>query len=243
MTDYTTDYMSDSQTSRSAWSLFGAFALALGVFVAAFLAASALPESVTAQYPWTRQAVTLGLMAAAAVGAMAVSRRPLAEFGFRRPKPAQGYFKLWGLVLGTACTGAILVFGLRGMRSTGLAAYGFVGIVLWGWVISSFVEEIFCRGWFQTLAGGNTRAAVLGSAALFGTMHLALLFSEMEIAAVVIIVLSVTALGYVCATARASTASLRPAILAHVMFNVGGLLGGVIYTIAYRILTGHLPPV
>jgi hypothetical protein len=234
--------MSDSQTPRSAWSLFVAFALALGVFVAAFFAANALPESVTTHYPWARQAVTLGLMAAVAVAAMATSRRPAAEFGFRRPMPAQGHFKLWGLVLGMTCTVAILAFGLRGMRSTGLAAYGLAGIVLWGWVISSFVEEIFCRGWFQTLAGGSTRAAVLGSATLFGTMHLALLFSDMEIAAVVIIVLSVTALGYVCATARARTASLRPAIAAHVMFNVGGLLGGVIYTIAYRILTGHLPP-
>jgi membrane protease YdiL (CAAX protease family) len=173
---------------------------------------------------------------------MAVSQRPAGEFGFRRPMPAQGHFKLWGLVLGAASSSAILVFGLRGMQSTG-AAYGLAGIVLWIWVVSSFVEEIFCRGWFQTLAGGNTRAAVLGSAALFGTMHLVLLFSDMEIAAAIIILLSVTALGYVCATARARTVSLRPAIAAHVMFNVGGLVGGVIYVIAYRILTGHLPPV
>jgi hypothetical protein len=233
--------MSDSQTPGPARSPFGAFALALGVFVAAFLAASALPESVTTQYPWALQAVTQGLMTAVAVGAMAVSRRPMAEFGFRRPMPAEGHFKLWGLVLGAASSSAILVFGLRGMQSTG-AAYGLAGIVLWIWVVSSFVEEIFCRGWFQTLAGGNTRAAVLGSAALFGTMHLVLLFSDMEIAAAIIILLSVTALGYVCATARARTVSLRPAIAAHVMFNVGGLVGGVIYVIAYRILTGHLPP-
>jgi membrane protease YdiL (CAAX protease family) len=226
----------------SASNPLSAFALALAAFFSAFLAASALPESVTNQYPWARQAVTQGLMAAVAVGAMATSRRPAAEFGFRRPMPAQGYFKLWGLVLGTACTGAILAFGLRGMQSTRIAAYGFADIVLWIWVISSFVEEIFCRGWFQTLAGESTRAAVLGSAALFGTMHLALLFSEMEIPAVIIIPLSVTALGYACATARARTASLRPAIAAHVMFNVGGLVGGVIYTIAYRILTGHRPP-
>jgi membrane protease YdiL (CAAX protease family) len=233
--------MSDYPTPTSAWSPLGTFSIALGVFVAAFLAADALPESVTNPYPWARQAVTLGLMAAVAVGAMAASGRPLAEFGFRRPLPAQGHFKLWGLLLGAASTTAILASGMRGMGSTGAASYGFAGIVLW-MVISSFVEEIFCRGWFQTLAGESTRAAVLASAALFGTMHLALLFSDMEIAAVVILVLSVTALGYVCATARARTASLRPAIAAHVLFNVGGLVGGVIYTIAYRILTGHLPP-
>ena len=234
--------MSDCPTPTSAWSPLGAFALALAVFVTAFLAASVLPESVTTQYPWARQAVTQGMMLAVALGAMAASRRPFAEFGFRRPVPAQGHFKLWGLVLGAASTGVILAFGLRGMRATSVAGYGLPAIVLWFWVISSTVEEIFCRGWFQTLVGESTRAAVLGSAALFGTMHLPLFFSDMEIAATVILVLSVTALGYVCATARARTGSLRPAIAAHVMFNVGGLLGGVVYTIAYRIVTGHLPP-
>ena len=240
--------MNDQHTPRSAWNPLAAFGLALGVFVAAFLAGRALPESVATQAPWARQAVTQGLMTAVAVGAMAVSRRPFAEFGFRRPAPAKGHFKLWGLVLGAASTGVILAFGLRGMRA-GLAAYGLPGMVLWIWVISSIVEELFCRGWFQTLAGAGqsdshgerTRAAVMWSAALFGTMHLSLLFGDLEIATVVVVVLSVTALGYVCAMARARTGSLRPAIAAHVMFNVGAFLAGVIYTIAYRVATGHMP--
>jgi membrane protease YdiL (CAAX protease family) len=187
-------------------------------------------------------------MAAVAFGAMALSRRPFAEFGFRRPAPAKGHFKLWGLVLGATSTGLLLVLGLRGMR--GLAAYGLPGIVLWIWVVSPIVEEVFCRGWFQSLVAGagegdshreRTSAAVMWSAALFGAMHLALLLADIEIAAVVVIVASVTALGYVCAMARARTGSLRPAITAHVMFNVGGFLAGVVYTLAYRVATGHLP--
>jgi membrane protease YdiL (CAAX protease family) len=240
--------MDDLQAPRSAWNPLAAFGLALGVYAAAFLAARVLPEPVTARYPWARQAVAQGLMAAVALGAMAASRRPWAEFGFRRPAPARGHFLLWGLALGAASTGVILALGLRGMRER-LAAYGLPGIVLWIWVISSVVEELFCRGWFQTLAGGGegdahgerTRAAVPWSAALFGAMHLPLLFGGAEFAASVVIVLSVTALGYVCATARARTGSLRPAIAAHVMFNVGGFLGGVIYSIAYRVATGHMP--
>jgi membrane protease YdiL (CAAX protease family) len=187
-------------------------------------------------------------MGAFALGAMAASRRPFAKFGFRRPAPARGHFMLWGLALGAASTGVILALGLKGMRGR-LAEYGLPGIVLWVWIFSSVVEEVFCRGWFQTLAAAGendsyserSRAAVLWSAALFGTMHLTLLFGDIERAAVAIIVLSVTALGYVCATARARTGSLRPAIVAHVMFNVGGFLAGVIYTIAYRIATGHMP--
>jgi membrane protease YdiL (CAAX protease family) len=240
--------MNDLHTPRRAWNPLAAFAFSLGVFGAAFLAAKGLPETVTTHYPWAGQAVTQGLMAAVALGAMAASRRPFAEFGFRRPVPARGHFKLWGLLLGAASTGVILAFDLRGMR-TALAGYGLPEIVLWIWVISSVVEEIFCRGWFQTLVdagesdtdGQRTRVAVMWSAALFGTMHLPLLFAEVERAAVVVIVLSVTALGYICATARARTGSLRPAIAAHVMFNVGGFLAGVAYTIAYRVATGHMP--
>ncbi len=190
-------------------------------------------------------------MAVVALGAMAASRRPWSEFGFRRPAPARGHFLLWGLVLGAAGTGVIPALGLRGMRDR-LAAYGLPGMVLWIWVISSVVEELFCRGWFQTLAAGGgdsdprgeraSRAAVPWSATLFGAMHLPLLLTGAEIAASVLIVLSVTALGYVCAIARAQTGSLRPAIAAHMLFNVGGFVGGVIYSIAFRIATGHLPP-
>ena len=243
--------MNDPHAPRSGWNPLAAFGLAIAVIAAATLAAMALPESVTTHYPWARQAVIQGLMTAVALGGMAMSGRPWADFGFRRPVPAKGHFKLWGLVLGAASTGLILALGLTGMRAR-LAGYGLLGIILWIWMISSLLEEIFCRGWFQSiLAGGGesdahgerTHASVLWSAALFGTMHLPLLLAGMEVAAVVIILFSVTALGYVCASARARTGSLRPAIAAHMMFNVGGFLAGVIYTIAYRVATGHLPPV
>jgi membrane protease YdiL (CAAX protease family) len=242
--------MTDLQTPRRDWNPLAAFGLTLSVFVAASLTARALPESVATHYPWLRQAVTQGLMAVVALGAMAELGRPFGEFGFRRPAPAKGHFMLWGLALGIASTGVMLALGLRGMGAR-LAAYGLPGMVLWIWLISSIVEEVFCRGWFQSLVAGvgesdphseRTRAAVIWSAALFGTMHLSLLFAGVEIAAVVVIVLSVTALGYVCSAARARTGSLRPAIAAHVMFNVGGFLAGVICAIAYCAATGRLPP-
>jgi membrane protease YdiL (CAAX protease family) len=233
--------MNDPYKQLPSWNPLAALGLAFVVVVAAFLVAGILPESITTQYPWARQGVSQGLMTAVALGAMVTSSWPFAEFGFRRPTPAKGRFKLWGLALGAASTGVILALGLRGMRGH-LAAYGLPGIVLWIWVISSVVEELFCRAWFQTLIGGNTRAAILGSTALFGAMHLLLLFSDLEITTVVVILLSVTALGYVCATARARTGSVRPAIFAHMMFNVGAFLAGVIYAIAYRVATGKLPP-
>jgi membrane protease YdiL (CAAX protease family) len=231
----------DHAQRRSAWNPLAVFGLALAVFVAAFLATWALPESVTTRYPWARQAMSQGLMLAIAFGAMVASKRPLAEFGFRRPAPAKGHFKLWSLALGAACTGVMLAFGLQGPGDD-LAASGVLWFVLLTWIVSPLVEEIFCRAWFQTLAGADTPAAVLWSAALFGAMHLVLLFSDMQVAAIVVIVLSVTGLGFVCATARARTGSLRPAIFAHMLFNVGGVLAGVIYTIIYRVATGQMPP-
>jgi membrane protease YdiL (CAAX protease family) len=239
--------MDNDQTPRSVWRPLAAFVLALGVALAAFYVATTLPESVKARYPWAVQAVAQGLMTVVAFGAMAASRRPWADYGFRRPAPARGHFLLWGLVLGAASTGVILALGLRGMRGK-LGSYGLPGIILWVWVISSVVEELYCRAWFQGLiavAESDTKsepshAAVPWSAALFGAMHLPLLFSG-EIASAVLIVLSVTVLGYICATARARTGSILPAIGAHALFNVGGFVAGVIYTVVYRITTGHMP--
>ena len=43
-------------------------------------------------------------------------------------------------------------------------------------------------------------------------------------------------------TFAAENKPLRPAIAADVLFNVGEVLAGVIYTIAYRVATGHMPP-
>ncbi len=93
-------------TSRPGWKPLAAFGLALGVCVAGFFSARALPESVTTGYPWARQAVSQGLMVAIALAAMALSRRPFAEFGFRRPAPAPGHFnRLLSCPLGEAATG------------------------------------------------------------------------------------------------------------------------------------------
>src|SRR6187401_1031857 len=100
--------MNDLHAPRSGWNPLAAFGLAISVITVATLAGMALPESVTTHYPWARQAVIQGLMAAVALGAMALSGRPLAEFGFCRPVPAKGHFKLWGLLLGAASTGLIL---------------------------------------------------------------------------------------------------------------------------------------
>ena len=152
-------------------------------------------------------------------------------------------------MLGVAGTGIILALGLRGMRDR-LAAYGLPGIVLWIWVISSVVEELFCRGWFQTLAAGGESDPPGERAVTPSPVECRAVRRHAPAVAVkrrrdrrLCIDRAIgDGLGFVCAEARPRTGSLRPAIAAHVLFNGGGFVGGVIYTIAYRVATGHLPP-
>jgi membrane protease YdiL (CAAX protease family) len=239
--------VADVHVRVRAWNPLGAFALVLGVFVAASVAARAVPHSMTLRHPWAAQAAQQGLMTIVALAAMAVSGRSFAEFGFRRPRRAGGHFVWWGLALGAASTAVVLAFGLPGLRSR-LGAYGAAALVFWIWLVSSTVEEIFCRGWFQSLVAGAddgdgraARGAVIWSAAVFGTMHLSLLVAGVDIGSVAVIVLFVTALGYLCATVRARSGSLLPAIAAHVAFNIGGFIAGAIYAIGYRVMIGQLP--
>jgi membrane protease YdiL (CAAX protease family) len=106
-------------------------------------------------------------------------------------------------------------------------------IVLFVWVYASVCEEVLARGLLQTLisdgVGRHSKAArfslpVVVSALFFGAMHLVLI-DEMGPAAAAPIVLA-TLLGYLAARYRQATGSLIPAILVHMLFNVGGMLPG-----------------
>jgi hypothetical protein len=60
--------LKDLPTARSAWKAVTAFGVAVGVVGATLLAGRTLPESVTTDYPWARQAVSQGLLAVFAIG-------------------------------------------------------------------------------------------------------------------------------------------------------------------------------
>jgi membrane protease YdiL (CAAX protease family) len=178
-------------------------------------------------------------------GASAAQRMGFDALGFRRPAVA-----LWGrtigggLALGFLSTLAMIFVGATGM-STVIGKYSFAALVLWVWIVSSMSEEVFCRGWFQSVTGAvgapPTFATLLPSALLFGGMHLLLIGSGVEIRTVVAVVVGTTLLGLLAAWARAKSTSLYPSIAAHVAFNVGGVIGGIAYAIAYVVVTGHRP--
>ncbi len=155
----------------------------------------------------------------------------------------------WALGL---ALGAVTSFGLLSTHQTGLSrvlgAMSFPALVVWVWFVSSVSEEFLCRGWFQAMLERNSESAgdparvLWPSAVLFGSLHLTLFWAGVPPVSAVCIVAATTALGYVCALARARSKNLGPAIAAHVAFNVGGMLGGIAHVIVYRIVNGHLPP-
>jgi membrane protease YdiL (CAAX protease family) len=120
-------------------------------------------------------------------------------------------------------------------------------IVLVIWLGSSIAEEVFTRGWAQgalerweTVRYGRFSLPVLAGAVLFGSMHLPL-FARLDAITASVLVTATTVLGLYAGTLRERHRGLLPAFAAHICFNVGGLFGGIIYAIGYRLSTGRLP--
>lgn len=182
------------------------------------------------------QVLLKALLIAAAVILIRIEGGKLPDYGFVKPVNAKWWRILApGLLIGALSSLGALSFGFDGMRKM-LGGYAFWQLVLTIWFWSSLSEEIFCRGWFQ-------RESIPQSAALFGLMHTSLFFVGIDIPTVLWIVLSTTALGYVCAQVRAETGSWIPAFVRHAGFNMGGVIGGIVYTIGYRLITGHMPAI
>jgi membrane protease YdiL (CAAX protease family) len=205
-----------------------------------FAAAAAVPpllgfDGLT--YPWMPQVLTKILMLIEAAVLIAVSRRPAAEFGFRRGHgPSAGLITM-AVVLGALMSVLVLIAGLEGLQRL-MKGHTFLQIVLAIWIWSSVVEEIFVRGWLQTTLesrGASPRAQILLSGAFFGAIHLSLLVLGVHAATVAVIVIATFLLGLICATLRQRTGSLVAPIVAHIGFNVGGAIGGIIGTIVRKV--------
>lgn len=154
-----------------------------------------------------------------------------------------------GFLLGMCTSIVALLTGNTGM-SKFLDQYSFPQIVLWIWIISSVSEELFCRGWFQGQLSKwalnkdeRTRFCnvVLPSAVLFGGMHLSLFWSGVGLGTSLLIVTATTLLGLLCAEARERSGSILPAFGSHISFNVGGVIGGIVYVGCYFLINGSLP--
>jgi membrane protease YdiL (CAAX protease family) len=203
---------------------------------------------------------TQGLELLLALAAIAVlGKGKFADYGFRLPKidpsaPGRkvryGLSVLVALFLGIVATIAMLA--LDGNGNPVVRQLSIPQIMLFVWVSSSVIEEILTRGFLQShlsaLSGKYVKPfglrielPVLISALFFACMHLILPFVGADATTTVVTFLFTLSIGFLAGHLRAKTGSLLPAIGAHMLANIGGMIGGIIYNVVSFIITGKLP--
>lgn len=225
-----------------------ALAVAIGIFLVAivlpkFVISGAVPRLMTTQ----GLELVLSLLAIAVIG-----KSKFADYGFRMPQGGSRWLvvAVWAPLLGIAAT--IGVLGLGGQGSPVAKSLTFPQIILFVWIFSSIIEEVFTRGFLQShlsvLSGKYVKFPffriewpVFLSALFFGLMHLVLLASGADLTTTIVTVLFTFSLGLMAAYLRSLTGSLLPAIVAHLLANIGGMIGGILYA-AFCLLAGKPPP-
>jgi membrane protease YdiL (CAAX protease family) len=204
----------------------------------------------------TTQCLELGL---SLVAILVLGKGRFSDYGFRLPRtdrPGSEALLRWipvalaALALGGIATAASLITGAGGNPL--IKQLSLPQIILFVWVFSSTIEEVFTRGFLQghlapamtgSIRLGSIRieSPVLVSAAFFALMHLSLLISGADAKTVIIILLFTFSVGLLAGYQRAKTGSLIPAIAVHMLANIGGLIGGLIYMIIAVMSGGHIP--
>ena len=230
--------------------LIGAALFIVAKVLSGLLVAGVVPSLLT------HQAVEL-VLSLLAIGIL--GKWQFADYGFRLPKVegfSCGVLVKWGLAallaigMGAVATIAIVLTGAGGNPI--VKQLSLPQIVLFIWVFSSTIEEIFTRGFIQghlspldevevNLLICRVSAPTLVSALFFGAMHLVLFFAGADLTTIVITVIFTFSLGLLAGHYRAKSGSLVPAVLLHMLGNVGGVVGGILVTIATMAITGHLP--
>jgi len=171
-------------------------------------------------------------------------------FVFRRSK---GNFREYGFnlcavkpILVSIAIGAILVI-FSTLISNQIAGKGhplndnaLIVQVLIYWLLKPITEEIFFRGWLQTIISKRVDSsisistikisyAVIFTSLIFGIFHGTLYFSGMNGYKVITMMLFVTILGLFTGYYREKTNSLFPSIVNHISYNaLGGIIANVL---------------
>lgn len=232
------------------------FAAAGGLLV--FIAAIFLAKGLVYFFPegpiWLGQVLMKAiLIVLSLLGIRFVLQSSFSEAGFRKPviKMKKAQIVLAGMGLGAL--GTVLIFftpaeGVPLIKKLNLLEFLLI-VVFW----SSLAEEIFIRGLLQTylqplenkkvrIASYSVSVSVLACAAAFGGMHLSLIFAEVDLYSVSITVLGTFFLGLLAGILKEKYKSIVPAFLAHLSFNLGAVVTGIVIAILFKIITGELPP-
>ena len=182
------------------------------------------------------------MLAVSLILVLASSMGDPSSFGFTRPKVVGGYGAgiTWGIILGVIASIVSLTSHAGGISP--LKGLSFVQMILLVWILASVAEEVLVRGYVQSYLEPLTNRGftafhlrislpVILSALFFAAMHIVLLATGTSFLTTYIIVVFTFLLGLVAAYQRERTGSILPAIAAHVSFNIGGGVGGVLYVI------------
>ncbi len=231
--------------------------IAMGIFLIAILLPKLLMTNTVLSL-----ATTQGLELILTLLAVVIwGKGQFSKYGFRKPEIRQGDKKCktgWLLIFLTApllgIVTSITILGLGGTGNPVIKQLSFPQIVLFVWISSSIIEEVFTRGFLQghlsVLSGSyfklpifRIELPVLISAVFFSCMHLVLLLADVDIITIVTILLFTFSIGLMAGHYREKTGSLIPAIAVHILANIGGVIGGIIYTFVNFLITGKLPSI
>jgi membrane protease YdiL (CAAX protease family) len=197
------------------------------------------------------------VLALSAIGILGKGR--FSDYGFRLPRTTG--FSLW--VLGNWVLLALAAMGMGAVATLAVSLLGgdgnpvvkqlsFPQVVLFIWVFSSIIEEIFTRGFIQGHLSPLDQIVVrvllfrvslptLIGALFFGAMHSVLLLSGADMLTTAIIVIFTFSLGLLAGHQREKSGSLIPAIMLHALANMGAVLGGILFVLITVMTTGKLP--
>lgn len=228
--------------------------LALATFVVAIFISKGIIRFVPNPAIWYQQVLLKALLILLSIAAIKfVLKISLAEAGFKKSteKWKKGKIIFSGMGLGAAAT--ILIFftpaeGVPLVKQLNVLEFLLV-VIIW----SSIAEEIFIRGFLQSylkpleqnkvnFLGFQCSVPVLTCALIFSGMHLSLLFAGADYYTVVFTLITTFLLGLLAGLFREKYDSVIPSVITHMLFNVGGILAGIVIAILFKIITGELPP-
>jgi len=212
--------------------LIGIVIFAVAILIPKLLVTDPIPSLLTTQ-------ILELILALLAIGILGKWR--FSEYGFRLPKssgtssakPVQ-----WlGISLVALSLGAIATLAIAFTHASGnplVKQLSLPQIILFVWISSSIIEEIFTRGFIQGHISILNSSSIkflffriniptLISAAFFGAMHTVLLLSGADLLTTIIIVIFTFSLGLLAGHQRARSQSLIPAVFVHMLANMGGL--------------------
>ncbi|MCK4631761.1 MAG: CPBP family intramembrane metalloprotease [candidate division Zixibacteria bacterium] len=174
----------------------------------------------------------LAMLVCAFLLILLVSRGRISLYGFKVARDLTwGRVVLLGLGLGVLMSAVGLL--LAPDKHPSMQDFSFLQTVVIIWIGASIAEEVLTRGLVQSflaplqkhgisVAGIRISLPVLVAALFFGLMHTGLLAIGASGSLVALIVVFAFFVGLVAGYYREKTGSLIPAIVVHVMANVGG---------------------